>query len=567
MLAIEEFAKRSGYLKNRAERLLLEAGCDCTFEKPDDADTITIVFAGQYSAGKSSILKMLTGDESIEIGAGITTETTNVYNWNGMEIIDTPGIRTELRPDHDEISYSAIAKADILVFVVTNELFDDHMGKHFRKLAIDKDKAGEMVLVVNKMERETDGNTLTSQKIKRDDLAKVLVPYTPEQLNICFLDAESYLEGVKEAKNDPAYSEELIELSGYAQFISILNSFVEKHGIAGKLTTLLYQIDEKIQEALKVLEPNSDDDIRALEEQLLQQRQVYTEARYQIKNELTDLFVAAAAEIRDVGLEIANQITEDTKKEDAEQALEDAQRRVENIAETCQRKAHDIVVKKLSEVEKAIDDLENSEFSCNLKARLSDRFGKLPEKIQNVLNQVGGKAEAAGKAVVGGAYKAGVNGGLKLSNFSGSAVHEMVLKVGHFFGHKFKPWEAVKWTKGVAIAGHALAAFGVVFSIGMQAKADYDEAKMREQMKENRQNVRSAFNSVAKELEAFGNRYIQTAVSSSLDLSVSELDENIKEIRSTRQDRSQSYRQLEMLQGDCVSLIQEIHSVSNWQVS
>ena len=42
------------------------------------------------------------------------------------------------------------------------------------------------------------------------------------------------------------------------------------------------------------------------------------------------------------------------------------------------------------------------------------------------------------------------------------------LKVGHFFGHKFKPWEAIKWTKGVAIAGHALAAFGVVFSIGMR---------------------------------------------------------------------------------------------------
>ena len=213
------------------------------------------------------------------------------------------------------------------------------------------------------------------------------------------------------------------------------------------------------------------------------------------------MFVAAAAEIRDVGLEIANQITEDAKIEDAEQSLEDAQRRVENIAETCQRNGHDLVVKKLSEVEKAIDDLENSEFSCNLKARLSDRFGKLPEKIKNVLNQVGGKAEAAGKAVVGNAYKAGVNGGLKLSNFSGSAVHEMVLKVGHFFGHKFKPWEAIKWTKGVAIAGHTLAVFGVVFSIGMQVKSDYDEAKLHEQMKDNRQNVRSAFNSVAKEFE------------------------------------------------------------------
>ena len=136
-----------------------------------------------------------------------------------------------------------------------------------------------MVLVVNKMERETDGNTLTSQKIKRDDLAKVLVPYIPEQLNICFLDAESYLAGIKESNNDPEYSEELIQLSGYTQFISILNNFVEKHGIAGKLTTLLYQIDERIQEALKVLEPNSDDDIRALNDCSMNDR----EALFKVK--------------------------------------------------------------------------------------------------------------------------------------------------------------------------------------------------------------------------------------------------------------------------------------------
>ena len=95
------------------------------------------------------------------------------------------------------------------------------------------------------MERETDGNTLTSQRIKRDDLAKVLVPYTPEQLNICFLDAESYLEGIKEANNDPTDSEELIKISGYAQFISILNSFVQKMALQESLPHYFIKLTRK----------------------------------------------------------------------------------------------------------------------------------------------------------------------------------------------------------------------------------------------------------------------------------------------------------------------------------
>ena len=169
MLEIENFAQRTTILKQRAETLLSEVGYQFDFSSSEVNSAITIVFAGQYSAGKSSILKMLTGNEDIAVGSGITTQVAHSYNWNGLEIIDTPGIHTEQRPDHDEISYNAIANADILVFVVTNELFDDHMGKHFRKLAIEKDKAGEMILVVNKMEREANGNTPESKNIKSED--------------------------------------------------------------------------------------------------------------------------------------------------------------------------------------------------------------------------------------------------------------------------------------------------------------------------------------------------------------------------------------------------------------
>lgn len=240
--------------------------------------------------------------------------------------------------------------------------------------------------------------------------------------------------------------------------------------------------------------------------------------------------------------------------------MEKASKKAESIADQAQADAHETVKTQLSKISKAIDDLETSEFSCNLKIRLLQKFNKLPTKIQGLLDGAGEGLKDAGKKVASNAYKPGISGGLKLSNFSGSTIHETVIKVGHFFGHKFKPWEAIKWTKGVAIAGHALAAFGVVFSVGMQMKSDIDEDKHTQQMKDNRHNIRSAFNAVANELEKFANLYSNDVISQAIEPSISELDKNIAEIRDTRKNRTQEYIQLQTVQQDCISLIQEIHS-------
>ena len=139
MLRIVDYTKRISELKDKARQALATSDTGIQIRE-GRSDGIRLVFAGQYSAGKSSILKMLTGREDIAIDAGITTQETHSYNWDGIEIVDTPGIHTQLRPDHDQISYEAIASADMLVFVITNELFDSYIADHFRKLAIDKDK-------------------------------------------------------------------------------------------------------------------------------------------------------------------------------------------------------------------------------------------------------------------------------------------------------------------------------------------------------------------------------------------------------------------------------------------
>lgn len=97
----------------------------------------------------------------------------------------------------------------MLVFVVTNELFDSYLAEHFRKLAIDKDKAGEMILVVNKMDRASDGNTEIQQNVIREDLRKVLTPYTPEQLNLHNLFAAILAKGISRQLKEGLYREYL----------------------------------------------------------------------------------------------------------------------------------------------------------------------------------------------------------------------------------------------------------------------------------------------------------------------------------------------------------------------
>lgn len=562
MLKIAEFSQRSLQLKAKVQKIFSQAGMELDI-RDNSTSSIRLVFAGQYSAGKSSILKMLTGKTDIAIGAGITTQQAHTYNWNGLEVIDTPGIHTELRPDHDEISYEAIASADMLVFVVTNELFDAYIADHFRKLAIDKDKAGEMILVVNKMERAADGNSSAQRDIIREDLQKVLSPYTPEQLNLSFLDAESYLDGIAEQGNDAELAEELIERSGYSTFVETLNRFVDTKSLSSKLTTDLYMIDEQIEKAIKTLQPEAlDSDIDALEESFIQQRHVLIEARGRMQQEVKDIYISTSSRIRDIGLDAANLLIDGCKQDEVESELRKAIQQANDLIEKSQAEALEVISARLNEIGQQLETIENSEFSRNLKSRLSGKFDGFPEGIQRILTNAGYGFQKAGQVVLNNAYKVGAQGGLKLTNFSGSTIHQMVLKIGRSIGYKFKPWQAIKFTRGIAIGGQVLGALGVGVTVFMQIKADKDEQRVREDLKNNRQNIRSQFNMVANELEDFARQYIKDNVDRSLEPSILTIDRNIQEIRDSRISRSLLCRNMEELQKECRLLIEDIHSAN-----
>ncbi len=64
---------------------------------------LTIALIGQYNAGKSTLIKALTGDPSVRISAEICTDRITEYLWKEVLLIDTPGIYAG-RTDHDQIT-------------------------------------------------------------------------------------------------------------------------------------------------------------------------------------------------------------------------------------------------------------------------------------------------------------------------------------------------------------------------------------------------------------------------------------------------------------------------------
>ena len=544
VVQIAEWTAKSTELIEKVRNLLDAAGVKYSglpVSIYTDNKPINLIFVGQYGAGKSSILKMLTGHKDIAIGEGITTQQMHTYGWNGVSVIDTPGIHTKIRPDHDEISYAAIANADMLIFVITNELFDSHLAEHFRKLAIERDKAGEMILVVNKMERG--GNTQERQDIIREDLRKVTTPYTPENLRICFVSAESYIDSLTEEDKDIA--EELLERSGYSRFVETLNQFIQEKNIPARLTTALYILDKVLQSGIQHLQPSSgDSDIDALEERYLQERHILADNRRRIEQSVENIYTEASADIRNEGIKASNLIVSDAKEDDVKEGLEKATQKVDAIANQCEADVQEKIKSLVGDCDSELEQLNKSEFSKKLDIRLSEKKDTLPLQIISFLKS--DTLNRAGKFVTENAYKAGVaTNATKLASFSESSVHSAVKTIGHFFGHKFKPWEAVKITKGIAVAGKALSILGVVFSVGMQVKEDADAQRIDAEMRSNRENIRSGFNNAARKLEKHFVNALHKFLEAEFDSRISKVDSKIDEIRTLRRNKNENCLRLE----------------------
>lgn len=531
-------------------------------------NTVVLVFAGQYSAGKSTIMKALTGREDIATGAGITTEQAHAYDWEGLRVVDTPGVHTELRPDHDEITYRAIADADLLVFVVTNELFDSHLAQHFRKLAIERDKAHEMMLVVNKMRRCAKGNSPESRDVVREDLRKVLAPFTPEDLRTSFIDAEAALDS--RAEQEEAVANALWRKSGIEEFTQALNGFVRDKGLTGRYSTALYNLEQVLQEAL-ASESTGDKDVDALEELMLQQRRAILETQDRIPRAVEGEIQRSGSQIRQEGRKVADMINGSADQKEVDRELQAAQDRVQRHAEQLGQSIQAVIGKHMKDLDDRVGAIANSELAKELLPRLAHRIeeASISPDTMSKLKKASDISSKLGEFLVRNSFtpKAGTLGGLfKLNQYSGTAAHGAVKAIGHFFGKSFKPWEAVKWTRAVANAGRVLAVAGTVLTFILQIKEDADAAQLEKDLRESRSAVRSGFNDAAHVIEMHYDQATGSYIASTLTSEIEAVDKQLAELREMQQSRTALFRDLVGLLEETRGMIRDLHTTGRGAV-
>ncbi len=117
-------------------------------KKESAAEDFTISLIGRTKAGKSTLRAVLTGEgrENIGTGAQRTTRINDIYEWNHLRIIDTPGIDAgsdDTREDQ-AIAEKVIGESDVICYIAAS----DGLPKNAREFAVNIAKRNKPVIVL-----------------------------------------------------------------------------------------------------------------------------------------------------------------------------------------------------------------------------------------------------------------------------------------------------------------------------------------------------------------------------------------------------------------------------------
>lgn len=438
-----------------------------------EGDILKISLVGQYSAGKSTIISALTGNQDILIDADIATDDVSEYAWNGVTIMDTPGLYTD-RPEHDDRTKDAIKSSDLLIYVLTSDLFDDVILNNFKHLAYEEAYRHKMMLVVNKMSMES-GDYDTLRKNYGQSLRDALSPFDLNEFPICFIDAADYIEGTED---DDA---EFIEESHFGEFIDNLNQFIKNKQLLGKIDRPLRNVISELSIAMTKNQDHDSEMFYAILERI--ENRVKRSA-LKAQNEVDKIKNDIRGETISHGRLLSNKIGE----EDADLELESkkVEAQIKEFVENKNVELEKILSAERSTLTDEIKDVLNSPlaeayFGSVEKASSSLNGEQVKiikmdniQKNMNAINMIVGRTSE-------GILKfsnTGVGGFVKATAASGSDLHKGLYSVGKFFGVKFKPWGAVNAAKNLTniakVAGPIMAAAGVVFEVVGHVKDEVD---------------------------------------------------------------------------------------------
>ncbi len=515
-----------------------------------DAPPLTIAFVGQYNAGKSTILRVLTGREDIIIDPDVCTDAVIAYDWNGVRLLDTPGVHAGYA-DHDEKTYAIIDRADLLVFVVTNELFDSTIGRHFRELAFGRGHARRMILVINKM-----GQDPGSPETKRVDIEKVTAPLTLADFRGVFVDARSWLEAQEADGEDRV---DLLEIANIGALINALNAFISEQGLVGRLSAPLFTMRGIAEQASALLSVDFPQERAALE-LLHRKRSILLTSRARLRTAMNGVIGRSVADIGMYGDEVAEAIEPGKTEEDINALHAAAQKRASERSKALSEEARQAVEEELNELRRQLDALRDGVLVRQLRGQIeggssgnvplvedfssptwqvrsrTDVLSDWPTKVNKVGEVAKNIGDWAAKWATGPVANGAAFGSVTAAR--GSDAHKVVYNVGKFFGVKFQPWGAVRVARAIGNAGRVISAVGGVLAVVAQIAEDRQQENYRLQLRDARDGVRSAYRDSALSVEAGFWEQFEAFLHDFYDSELSAIDEIVDDLVGRRTERS-----------------------------
>ena len=499
--AIETFTRLLAQL-NTPEISAIQKKLHEELKQYQEQGFLTVAFVGQYSAGKSTIISALTGLRDIRIGADITTDKTASYDWNGIKLIDTPGLFTD-RKDHDEITYEAIRQSDLLVFCLTYMLFDSVTAENFKKLAYELGYRWKTMLVVNKM---ADGAGEEEELIANycQSLAAAIQPYTLDEFPLCFIDAKDYCEGVDEK------DEFLIEVSRFQTFTDALNAFTKRRASLAKFDTPIRIALGSVDDAQLSLTRNSNEDA-AFFELLNRLSRTVRQERDRLRTKVRGIALRLSAAIANEGTVPTGAVG---GNEDIEALVKQAENNVEKHCQKGEVETEEAVKAAIKSIQKEIKEVLQSDLAqafvtrleVNQKISAQNVKSKVDvERLRNQVHSIKRLGEHLGESLIKSATKPGENPAgrafLRAGDVAGGNLHQQIYGVGKFLGFKFKPYGAVNIAKGIGNAAKFLGPLLSVGALAMDFHAKNQEDELLKKQAEARRDITSQFIKMARDLE------------------------------------------------------------------
>ena len=238
------------------------------------SNSFTISFMGRTKAGKSTLHSVLLGglnSEFIGRGSERTTRYNYVYDFEGMRIIDTPGIGAPGGKSDTEIATEVADESDLICYVVTSDSIQETEFNFLKQL---KDRNKPVLIMLNKKDNitrsekklqafldnplgwyESEGEDAIQGHINR---INTYVEMNHDFHNFKIVPVHLLAAKLALKETDPEKKEKLLEGSRINDFLKELSDMVTSSGIMQRSQTIynsaVYHLEEDKKLALEQIE-------------------------------------------------------------------------------------------------------------------------------------------------------------------------------------------------------------------------------------------------------------------------------------------------------------------------